>query len=441
MANPISIFSMTSDYSGFNGVKSQTKIDQKPFSAESYKATPVELNWYYVQDPVSKKVRFMSNAQTAQVADVTLMTRSFATQNCSMSALLALIRLTTNVTTGSGNLILPANWPETPIVAPNPENTESVPDNSEAISDVLGSVLLPSDETPKPVTQPPVQDDGRQIQSYSFLCAFLMRFAYRRPAKDWESKMKEFKNKFTDMMGYQFSSSTPSRDWVVSFNSLAKDLKHKFRIIVHMVITKYTSNHQILGDHSAPKMFRYLFATPLAYFGMNVMIQIRQCAESLDIEVDQMMSALTVSELQTGLATLKKILTEAVQLAWWPYARAFDDSYFMSMSNLSVRKVHFVTLTIVNMKGGQANWIDTDALQSLETVRDKPQLEEVAAKIVAAVDMTRPSTTTSDALKMMETNEQFRQRAQRYIASANDQKVRTINRTTAGIDLNQLLIR
>nr|UTQ50884.1 MAG: putative nucleocapsid protein [Picris cytorhabdovirus 1] len=357
-----------------------------------------------------------------------------------------MIRLSTSVITSAGDLVLIPSMPKSPL-APTKDDVIDVGDIMlDDQIDVKGLFTDPTDGSgtsgeaksdPPPASSLPV-DSVNSTKTYTFLSAYLLRYAFRLPGENWDMKIADFKSKFADMVGFEFSDNTPSQAWANSFNLISKDLKHKFRIVIHMIITTHGYVRSGCKDLAlAQKMYRYLFATPFSYYGLAAIIQLKKCADSLDVQIENFMSALTVTELQTGMHLINQILTSAITLSWWPYARAFDDSFFTEMSSLSIKKVHYVCLVILNMKGGQARPIVMEKVKSIASVRDRDTLTNVAAKIVAAIDLSRPATTTSTALKQMEKDAEFQSRTQSYVKAASEHRTSVINQPV--IDISSLM--
>lgn len=438
-----SIFSLANSYTNFSNIRHLTASTSREWNEDQFQLTPVELLWYYtyqVKDNTSIEITWATDAESRQLKDIQTVKRAITSSSCNLSCVEAMVRLATVVRTPGNQLVLTPGIPKTPVTRIAIEANMT---KDEAADNFINELILDSSApTPSPEASSSNSPSslGPELTKWAFICAYLLRYAYRQPGDNWDLKVSDFKSKFSEMLGMDYNESIPSSAFVVSFNAIAKDLKHKLRIVVHMIIVTTTDPNSIMSDDRA-KMYRYLFATPFAYFALSALIQIKKCADILDVGVPEFMSAMTVPELATGISILNNTLSKAQVLSYWPYARAYDDSFFPEMSSLSVKKVHFVCLVIQNMKGGQNRPIDLTKVKAVASVREREQLTEIAAKIVVAIDSSRPETTTSRVLKQLEQGQDFQQKAQRYISSVVLQKGNTINQTLPTFDLSGMLIQ
>nr|DBA36560.1 TPA_asm: N [Medicago trirhavirus 1] len=435
---PLSIFSMNTSYRAFGIVESQTIVTPRSFNQTEYDNTSVELHWYYDihrRDDGTTYLGYESVAQSRMIQDAGVVRASLASQSCDLACFRAMIRLATTARTSSGVAILAASMPKTPITVTEslelPPVTQS---QAEAQINIMDHAIEEEETTSTVKTQPLLETDGTLITRYAFISAYLLRYAYRLPGDRWDEKMKDFQSKFTDMLSLDYVDGTPTAAWANSFNTLAKDMKDKMRILIHCIIVTHLQIKTLSADRQ--KMFRYLFATPFAFYGMSVMIQLRKCSDSLDIPIEDFMSAITVTEIESGVNILKQVILEASAMDSWPYARAFDDSFFSKMSTLAVKKVHLVCLAIMNMKGGQSRPIPIESVRAVSAVMDKEMLYDVAAQIVAAIDMSRPDTTTSAVLKEMSKQDTFKARMSSYRSSIKNNPA-VINQQHGTIDITQ----
>lgn len=423
------LFSSSNEFTMFDAIKHQTTANTRSFDITAFENTPVEMYWYFQEttgaEPVINHIPALDEAQRADVQAIRL---SITSRSCGLRTVEALARLATVVKDSDGHFVLNPKLPvkrENVIVSEPTALTNQ--DNRIQMEEVL---LETSRDDPPPAVQPL---DDSMIPEYSFFAAFFVRYAYKLAEGHWNERMTDFKLKFKDLTGKEFTQSLPSEEWARSLNSISRDLKHKFRCLIYQIImnSPLAPRPEPMNESRA-KFFRYLFATPFSYYGLTPFIQLKRAADALEINVSQLMSALSLNEFTPGINLLTKILSEAAGVPFWPYCRAFDDTFFSSMSTLAVKKVHTASLVIINLKGGQQRPINLDAIKSLAVVKDKPLIIERVLDVITYIDLQTKKTAVAeeiDRAKAGQDRNKFMEHREMYKSSlANQLGTKTINK-------------
>ncbi|DBA36532.1 TPA_asm: N [Alnus trirhavirus 1] len=414
-----SIFGDHQKYASIDQVAKGQATGKKILDETTLKQTPVELNCYY--EVVENEPVQVKDIDDKVALDIKTFKSALTANSCSESTFISMVKLATRVKDRNGIFVLPVIIPPTYVPSRvTPADVDRTVMQDPPVDKPSGvSILLKpgagGSSSSSKKDDSSVTEEDRKV--YPYMAAFFLRYAYKGTTDMWEEKMNEFRKKYKDMMGEEFQNSTPTTAFINSLNDLARDSKERSRIIVYLTMEANKSINSM--EESRAKVFRYLFVTPFAFYAMGPCIQLRKCADVMDLEPSKLLSALAVSELEAGATIIKDAYLSGANLLEFPFVRAFDERFLVDLSKLSCKKVLYVMLCILNLKGGQTRLINLDSMKTLAVVKDKPVLNSLVYDILTSIDMERAETNASKAIAAKKDSSQFRERRAMYMAAGS----------------------